>query len=94
MTFTYSLTDIPTTIQRSDGTMIPTDPGNVDYAAFLEWVAEGNTPTPYKAPPPPVAPVIADSAASLLRAQATRLAAKGRTADALAATLKLIGNPP
>ena len=23
---------------------IPTDPDNTDYQAYLEWVAEGNTP--------------------------------------------------
>ena len=25
---------------------IPFDPGNRDYQKYLEWVAEGNTPTP------------------------------------------------
>lgn len=31
----------------SDGATIPPDPNNMDYAAFLEWVAAGNTPATY-----------------------------------------------
>ena len=26
--------------------IIPFDPDNTDYQAYLKWVAEGNTPTP------------------------------------------------
>ena len=34
-------------IQRlSDNAFIPRDPANRDYQEYLEWVAEGNTPTP------------------------------------------------
>lgn len=29
-----------------DATFIPTDPNNLDYQKYLEWVAEGNTPDP------------------------------------------------
>jgi hypothetical protein len=36
---------------REDGAFIPADPDNTDYAAYLRWVAEGNTPEPYEAPP-------------------------------------------
>ena len=36
-----------TAIQRlSDMALIPTDPNNIDYQKYLEWVAEGNTPLP------------------------------------------------
>jgi len=34
------------TIQRSDGAIIPSDLDNVDYVAYLAWVAEGNTADP------------------------------------------------
>lgn len=27
-------------------TVIPFDPNNIDYAAYLKWVEEGNTPEP------------------------------------------------
>lgn len=35
---------------RSDGARIPFDPLNADYAAYLKWVAEGNTPSTPAAP--------------------------------------------
>lgn len=31
-------------IQRSDGAVLPADPLNTDYQAYLAWVAAGNTP--------------------------------------------------
>jgi len=46
----YKLTDNTNIIRISDGAIIPDDPDNSDYAKYLEWVAEGNTPDPYVAP--------------------------------------------
>jgi hypothetical protein len=46
----YKLTDNTTIIRISDGANIPNDPANIDYAEYLEWVEEGNTPDAYVAP--------------------------------------------
>ena len=41
------LTDKIVSILRfSDGAFIPFDPANTDYAEYLKWLAEGNTPLP------------------------------------------------
>ena len=54
LTMTYTLTAHPNTIVRdSDQAFIPTDPDNVDYQIYLQFLEDGGVPTPYT--PPPVA---------------------------------------
>lgn len=57
---TYTLTDTTAVIRDEDGASIPFDTGNRDYVAYLAWVAEGNTPSPYVPPPPVVPQTISD----------------------------------
>ena len=49
---TYQLTTSTSIKRLSDGAFIPNDPGNRDYAAYLAWVEEGNTPEPAPEPEP------------------------------------------
>ena len=37
---------IPMVKRLADTAFIPFDPANTDYAKYLEWLAEGNTPEP------------------------------------------------
>jgi hypothetical protein len=78
MTMTYQLTSGNTILRLADHASIPFDPANTDYAAYLEWVAAGNTPEPA---PEPVAPV------ELTPAE--KLAASGLTVDELKSLLGL-----
>jgi hypothetical protein len=39
--------DVVNIVSRQlDGACIPFDPANTDYQKYLEWVAEGNLPSP------------------------------------------------
>jgi len=42
----YRIVDSLTVQRVEDGSCIPTDPLNLDYKAYLGWVAEGNSPQP------------------------------------------------
>jgi hypothetical protein len=42
-------------VRDEDGAFIPFDPDNIDYQAYLAWLDEGNQPTPYTGPTPPLA---------------------------------------
>lgn len=51
----YKLTKNSVVIRLFEGASIPADPQNADYAAYLDWVTAGNTPTPADLPVPPTA---------------------------------------
>jgi hypothetical protein len=42
----YKLTNHTSILRITDGASIPNDPANTDYAQYLQWLSEGNTPDP------------------------------------------------
>lgn len=58
----YQLLDNSSAILREDGTIIPADPQNADYAAYLAWTEAGGEPAP--------APFADKKAAAILRIDA------------------------
>jgi hypothetical protein len=75
---TYQLTTGDTILRLADNAFIPPDPANTDYAAYLEWVAAGNTPEPAPIPEPPIELTPAE-----------KLAASGLTVEELKTLLGL-----
>lgn len=75
---TYQLTTGDTILRTTDGAFIPADPANTDYAAYLAWLDDGNTPEP--APVPEPAPALTP---------AEKLAAAGLTVAELKTLLEL-----
>ena len=59
----YQLT-ASTILRLSDNAFIPPDPANTDYAAYLAWVEEGNTPEPAPLTPIPVEPTPSEKLAT------------------------------
>ena len=74
----YQLTATDVILRIADNTFIPPDPANIDYAAYLEWVAAGSTPAPAPELPTPPDPTAAE-----------KLAAAGLTIDELNSMLGL-----
>jgi hypothetical protein len=59
----YQLTPTTNILRLADNAMIPADPGNADYQAYLAWQGAGNTPAPI--PGIPVATLIANAQAQV-----------------------------
>jgi len=77
---TYQLTTGDTILRLADNTFIPQDEANTDYAAYLAWLEDGNTPAPAPEPEPDPTPGLT---------AAEKLAATGLTVDDLKELLDL-----
>lgn len=62
---TYTLTQYSYIIRDIDGACVPDDPANTDWKAYQQWLAEGNTPSPYVPPPPAPEPTIEEKLESV-----------------------------
>ena len=49
----YKLNQSNSITRLADNASIPNDPANTDYANYLVWLSEGNTPEPADIPPEP-----------------------------------------
>ena len=47
----YKIDILGNIIKIETGQTLGIDPANVDYQAYLAWIAAGNTPLPYEPPP-------------------------------------------
>lgn len=80
----YRMTHLQGIVLRvSDGAVIPADTATTEYVEYLAWVAAGNTPDPYVAPPTPIPNVVEMAQARLALLQGGYLA----TVDAAIAAM-------